>query len=383
MITSECWLLILCLFTQICSSVFLLPFNSWVWNYFWPSFDDWSQYQRPAENDFRSIGNKLFWYISVLCSFSDEYIKRTAATFYMDEFISSTPYTRTSSIRLSVLIGIVPDNSLSVSGSEFETRASILVTEFQSRTKRDAFMIFSQQSIASMASGTENGISYQSFQVNNQWSIRRHSPPPAAYNACACSVAYSCPETTWSGGQFICKYGKNCTAGSVVWSIPGLIRGCTMFETVMSSDLRCFFNQTCLNLILSMYNVDMPARNPLPADTLAIQALNSSIPSPFQPDDPIRVLWQELLTIDWKFAINYNGYYAMCSPASCLYTLTKRLDIIHSITTIIGLFGGLTVSLTLLVQVVVRLVLWANVIHAGRLAMGQHGKIKNQFVSTN
>lgn len=265
--------------------------------------------------------------------------------------------------------------NLSLSGVEFETHASILIHEFQSRTKRDAFMTLSQQSVAAMASGTENGISYQSYQVDNRWFIRRHSPPPAAYNVCACSVAYSCPDTTWSGGQFICKYGKNCAAGSVVWSVPGLIRACTMFETAMSSDLRCFYNQTCLNLILSMYNVDMPGRNPLPAATLAILALNSSTSSSFRSDDTIRVLWKDLLVIDWKFTINYDSYYATCMPVSCIYTLTKRLDIIHSITTVISLFGGLAVSLKLLLRVIVRLILWTNVIRVERQAVGQQGKL--------
>ena len=266
---------------------------------------------------------------------------------------------------------------LSLSGAEFEIHASILVNEFQSRTKRDAFMALSQQSVAAMASGTENGISYQSYQVENRWFIRRYSPPPAAYNVCACSVAYSCPDTTWSGGQFICKNGNNCTAGSIVWSVPGLIRACTMFETAMLSDLRCFFNQTCLNLILSMYNVDMPGRNPLSAATLAIQALNSSIPSPFRSDDTIRVLWKDLLTIDWKFIIDYDSYYAKCAPALCIYPLEKRLDILYSITTVIGLFGGLAVSLKLFLTVTVRLILWINGIRVERQAMGQQGKVKS------
>lgn len=226
-----------------------------------------------------------------------------------------------------------------------------------------------------MASGSENGVSYQSFQIDGNWFIRRHSPAPAAYNACACSVAYSCPDTAWSGGQFVCKYGKNCIEGTVVWSIPGLVKGCTLIETVFSSDLRCFFNQTCLNIILAMFNVDMPQRNPLPTDTIGLKALNSSILSPFLPNATLRLIFRELMIVNWKFATDYTGYYTTCAPDMCVYTLTERLDIIYGITTMVGLFGGLVVSFKLFISIGVRLFLWAHTMRTERSATEHPGKI--------
>ncbi|UJR12163.1 hypothetical protein I4U23_016340 [Adineta vaga] len=244
-----------------------------------------------------------------------------------------------------------------------------LVNEFQVRTKRGGFMIISLGSMTMMLSGTESEIRYQSFQVNNNWLLRRYSPAPAAFNECACSVAYDCPDPVWSSGQFICNYGNNCTAGTVIWSIPGLVKSCTFFETMLSSDLRCFFNQTCVNITLSMYNVDMPMRKPLPANTLAMKALDSSIRSPFLPNDKMRTLLEEMMIIDWNFSVNYSGYYTACAPANCVYRLTERFNIIYVITTILGLFGGLNISLKILILVVVRLIIWTKKIRGEQQVM--------------
>lgn len=254
-------------------------------------------------------------------------------------------------------------------------RVTAIIDEFQTRTKRNSVLMVLLQSTSIMASGIENGIQYQISQVNGSWTVGHYSPAPSTFDECACSVAFNCPDPMRSGGQFICKYGYNCALGTVVWSIPGIVKSCIFLEKVLSSDLRCFFNQTCINTILSLYNVDLPKRNPLPAATLAITALNSSVHSRFLPNDTIMTILSDLMIEEWQFSIDYDNYYAACAPASCTYTISQQLDLIYTVTTIVGIFGGLSLSLKKIIPIVVQLIYWVFITRRERQVVENRGKI--------
>ena len=206
------------------------------------------------------------------------------------------------------------------------------------------------------SSGVESGIKFQTLNRSGQLVLRRYAPALPAFNVCLCSVASNCPDSSWSGGMFICQHGNNCTAGTVVWRIPGLVKTCSSSDKLASSDLRCFYNQTCVDTMLSMLNVDMPSRAPLSASTLTVSALNSSILTSFQANDTLNTLFDRLMIEEWTMESDFEAYYQECAPTSCTYTLERRMDLGYVFTTIIGLLGGLSVSLQLLVPVVVYLI---------------------------
>lgn len=208
------------------------------------------------------------------------------------------------------------------------------------------------------ASGLESGMSFQSIQINGKELLQRYLPAPSAYDACACSVARNCPDPAWSGAQFLCHYGNNCTIDTVIWSIPGFIRSCTVADSIYSSDLRCFFDKTCLNTLLSMYNVDMPNRDPLPSATLNINVLDSSTLVSFLRTDTIEKIFGELMVDHWDIRTNYGGYYNSCAPAKCIYTFNQRMDLFYVLTMITTFFGGLAVTIRLLSPICVRFIYW-------------------------
>lgn len=208
------------------------------------------------------------------------------------------------------------------------------------------------------ASGLEGGVRFQSIENNDKVFLQRYLPAPSAFNACACSVAQYCPDPTWTGAQFLCHYGDNCTANSVIWSIPGFRKSCTTVDSTLRSDLQCFFNKTCLNILLSMYNVDMSKRQPLPPATLNISVLNSSALLSFRPNDTIEKIFNELMIDYWKIQVNYVRYYNSCAPISCTYTVTRRLNLFYVITMITTFFGGLAITFRLLVPIFVRFMYW-------------------------
>ena len=203
-----------------------------------------------------------------------------------------------------------------------------------------------------LASGVESNLAYRSYFYNGSWFINRYSPAPTAIDTCACSVAFNCSSAR---GKFFCVEGNNCTVGTTVWEVPGLVQGCTGMDHMYLSDLRCFYNRTCVDTILSLYNVDMPDRLPLPAATLAIEPLNISSPSRFSPTDTLSIILDELMVEEWEIQMDFVRYYAVCMPSSCTYVSVQRLHIISVVTTLIGLTGGLSVVLRLLVAIFGRL----------------------------
>ena len=203
--------------------------------------------------------------------------------------------------------------------------------------------------------GTQSRMTFQSLEIDGKPLVRRHSPAPSTSNECACSVSFSCPDPTWSGGQFRCHSGNNCTAGTVVWRATSLVTSCSVIETGFASDFRCFFDQTCVNTILPMHNVDMPDRLPLPSTTLAITALDSSAPSAFLPTDPMETIFGKLMIEEWQVDTNFDDYYNSCTPATCTYKVYRQVDLLYIVTILVSLFGGLVVVFRLLVPVVVRL----------------------------
>ncbi|CAF3833487.1 unnamed protein product [Rotaria sp. Silwood1] len=155
---------------------------------------------------------------------------------------------------------------------------------------------------------------------------------------------------------FQCILGNNCTKDTTVWTIPGVVLTCTYYESILTSDLRCFYDQACFDTVLSMYNVDMPDRLPLPSFVRYLPILNKLAPSRFSPTDSLRTLYNNLMVEEWNITGNFDGYYKACAPVSCTYSSAQRLNIIDLVTTIVSLIGGLTVSLRLLIQLATRVI---------------------------
>ena len=202
-----------------------------------------------------------------------------------------------------------------------------------------------------LASGMENELSYDSVQINGSWQGYRYSPGPLSVNACACSVDFVCPKPN---GQIYCSYGHNCTVGTTAWIVPGLLKGCIYVDDIFLSDLRCFFDQVCLDKFISLYNYDLPSRPALPEATRTIRALSTKIPSRFSPNDTFDTIFNALMIEEWIIKGDFDRYYAECAPASCTYSYSQRLDIIYMATIILALFGGLVVILRLLVPIGVK-----------------------------
>ena len=124
--------------------------------------------------------------------------------------------------------------------------------------------------------------------------------------------------------------------------VPGLYRACFTFESLLLSTLECFYDDIdCLSNTTGFYQQDWFIKN--------LTLLNSSRPSRFQKDSIIDTLFSELFIEYWEQSLNYSSYFAGCRPNTCTYEIMRRNSVLESITTVLGLVGGLSVSLRILI----------------------------------
>ncbi|CAF1540470.1 unnamed protein product [Adineta steineri] len=126
-----------------------------------------------------------------------------------------------------------------------------------------------------------------------------------------------------------------------IYIVTGFYISCFTIESLLISTLECFYDNTdCLSNIVNLY--DNPALN--------ITRLNSSPnASRFSINSTIGELFSELFIESWNPYSNYSSYFAQCQPVSCTYKSSRRNSLIETITRIVGLIGGLTISLRILV----------------------------------
>lgn len=198
------------------------------------------------------------------------------------------------------------------------------------------------------ATGGKRGSSFQQVIVDGKAFLRRRDPSPSTLNECTCSVAGRCPNSSISVSSFYCTHGRNCSQGTVVWAIPGIVTECTDLGTVMLSDLRCLFDQTCVDTFLSMYNLDLPSRLPLSERTRSIKALNGSSLTLSRTTDTVESLAYRLMIEKWSLEPDFDSYFSHCVPMTCSYSIRQPLDLVFIVQTVISYFG-LTVALRLIV----------------------------------
>ena len=153
---------------------------------------------------------------------------------------------------------------------------------------------------------------------------------PVSYgsNNCSCSTSTSCTQPLTLNGQ----------------AIPGFTIGCIPMESILRSTLVCLYNQTCINQInIGRFNASQPLLG------------NTLLKSLFPMNSTVKDLAKELFLEKWSVNASYADYYKECAPTSCFYSISNRSDPLAIAFSLLGLYGGLTVALRLIVPNLVTL----------------------------
>ncbi|CAF0903436.1 unnamed protein product [Rotaria sordida] len=179
-------------------------------------------------------------------------------------------------------------------------------------------------------------------------------------NTCNCAVSSTCQQSLRIGPPNL---------------VPsGLVIVCLPMDDLHLSTLECFYSSHCILTILNYleYYIQIDGSPPvnftIPTTLpMIIMSLNSSVPSCFLPTTPIGTIIDESFIEELDRVINYENYYAMCASSVCRYEYVRRKSLLYTTTTLVGLYGSLTIDL--------RIVIW----NAVRIYFRNHNTIRQAW----
>jgi len=176
--------------------------------------------------------------------------------------------------------------------------------------------------------------------------------PQGTTRSCSCQSNGSCPLP---GGLYLYEawevYGnydlKKIIANE---TLPGFIFDCLPLKMTLASSLECFYNESCLQILLSAYY----------PKTINVSILDNSTTSRFEPTTTIEQLINELFVEEVLNKTDYTSYYRACAPVYCSYTYSRRFDWIYVATILLALFGGLSTVLRLITPFAIKFILFLH-----------------------
>ncbi|CAF4200171.1 unnamed protein product, partial [Rotaria sordida] len=134
--------------------------------------------------------------------------------------------------------------------------------------------------------------------------------------------------------------------------IPGLFVSCLLVESLLASSLECFYNISCIQMLIDWYPFDR-METTLDPRVLNVTALVSTINSRFSPDTKLDIIISQLFIEYWINSTNFSSYYNQCEPDQCFYTYEERFNRAYIIATLLGIVGGLSIVLRILIPSIV------------------------------
>jgi hypothetical protein len=191
---------------------------------------------------------------------------------------------------------------------------------------------------------------YISYLDNNTYYVRLQTK------------SYSNPTCTClTSNQCVLQQGFYCSSyacylqGGLNQSIPGLVLSCLPMNSLLLSTFECFYNQSCIQMLFNwrlfwFENVFEPL-------SLNVTPLDSNLSSRYLPTTKLEEIISQLLIEEWIVNSDIDAHYGNCQPKVCTYTYITHFQGIYVITTVIGLFGGLSIILRLMIPLMIKILL--------------------------
>ena len=144
---------------------------------------------------------------------------------------------------------------------------------------------------------------------------------PKKVSNCSCMASDGCPHPLSISGN------ENRSI-----PIPGMIEDCYIIDGVLASTLQCYYNRTCFALLH-------------PHLSNSFEILSGNIDQGSYPNQTIRSLFNRMMVDHFTIRIDFDKFYQQCQPRRCSYSFQRRFDLIFILTTVLGVFGGLSLVL--------------------------------------
>ncbi|CAF0898540.1 unnamed protein product [Rotaria sordida] len=305
-------------FHQVCSSDFVS--DRWI-----KAINSGSNSTYFFTLDFRTDGSAIFQALASLCHLSKDNTIQSIASFTKESFIS--PQVLSESVfRLQVNVSI----------EQFQSTAS---NGFENQLELVQKMISGNTFISALPTNSY----FKYFTINDQefglaeiYLIFRASDDALCY----CTTDVDCQTDSWITNLFgeptVVTVSEN---AMILMEIPGFVHSCLPMNAILLSTLECFYNQTCLDTLLSFF-----------ATNEAFKAMTILEESRFELNSTVTTMIANLMIEKWITNISYNKYYTKCAPIFCTYSLNEKNDWMFVLIKLISLLGGLTFILGFVIQ---------------------------------
>lgn len=285
----------------------------------------------PFYSEWINIGSAYFQLLASFCSLVQNTINDTYRIFSAKKFVSSVVVPESSFLQE---IQTEIDSYTQLTNVEFArslslVRSNIYINQFVPAVMTNMYFTVKPFSEIIMTEGT--------------LSIPNPNNPNAYSYVCHCIAQ----------GSRCAFYAR--FAHTSIWSasvpVTSLFIRCFPIDSVLTSTLECWYNQTCLSIVRGAYafaNVtNLADVSPLDAHAISRFPINTTM----------NTLVNELLLENWTTIISFKDFYKSCAPASCSYTVEERFDILFIVITTLSFYSGLAKGLRLISPLIILLAL--------------------------
>ncbi|CAF0789830.1 unnamed protein product [Adineta steineri] len=308
-------------FHQVCSSDFIS--DRWIQSIFTGSNTTYFYLI-----DFRTYGSAAFQALASFCRLSKTHAFQSITLFNQMSFISPEILTQ----------------------SVFQSQIDASIEQFQLTTPNEFKILLNlvQEMIthSKLQSGLQTNYRLYYYALNTwQFALERSALEysPSNGNSCYCISDFNCKVQS----KIYNIYGEatqligNSNSKSLM-SINGFKASCLPVSAILLSTLECFYNQTCLNQLISFYPTNEK-----------FLAMNFSEQSRFAINSTVKMIVDELMIEEWIANISYDKYFKQCAPNLCTYTKNEKYSFTYILTKMISLLGGFTLILSFFIRLIV------------------------------
>ncbi|CAF1529656.1 unnamed protein product [Adineta ricciae] len=262
---------------------------------------------RTYEKSFYAVASAQFQILSSLCKQVQETVNNSLVLFYAtkltsDQLISSNLF----QIQVETIV-----NTFRTSAPQTFKRTLVMLSSF---IHGNAFI-------------TPYETNWKYLILNTYDKAPIYANPQRYGGSCSCGTSSKCTE----------KVQLNTNSNS---TLNGMLIGCYIHETLLQSTLECLYDQECLDLIRNSFRKQTSSDDDF-------RILNSTLLTnhSFGISETVQEMVDRLFVNEWTLNYSYESYYEKCHSTYCTYSYIQNSDMLYIITTILGLFGSLTILL--------------------------------------
>ena len=288
--------------------------------------------------DYRLYAGSQFQTLAVSCAQSKRAIKNALGGFLQTQLVSSQV----------------------ISKELFQSQFESLIHDWQFTTTKQ--LLSAVKLILATTQGNRLTSGYLNVDFTTNGTSRTTKMKPEIYGNCSCALSQSCREV-----MAIYEFDLATDDDIPIFSIPNFFVGCYLVDSFLASTLECFYNRSC------MLEIDQHVNGSL-GESFNFSPLNASSNSAYQS---IGEIFDKLMVDSWSSNVAFTSYYQACAPLKCTFDNERRMDVFLVITTVVGIFGGLSLGFKILLTIILHII--------ERLLSGVSGSalmysIKNLFI---